>query len=81
MYFLHVMGDEKHKQPVILSQVECATICCPWRTGKTWEKAADPDAKSTTTASLFLEAPSHSPAATSTPRYQAAHAISDSDVT
>lgn len=52
-----------------LSQVGCDTTCCPWRIGRILERAADHDAKSTTTALLYLEAPSLSPAATLTPRY------------
>lgn len=58
-----------------LSQVGCATTCCPWRTGRIWERAADRDARSTTTASLCSEAPSLNPAATSTPRYQGSKCI------
>lgn len=53
-----------------LSQVGCATTCCLWRIVRTWERAAGRDGRSTTTASLCLEAHSRSPAATSTPRYQ-----------
>lgn len=57
-----------------LSQVGCATTCCPWRIGRIWERAADLVARSTTTASLCLGALSLSPVAISTPRYQVTHA-------
>lgn len=65
---------QKKKHPVLLSQVGCATTCCPWRIGRILERAAGPDSRSMTTASLCLEAPSLSPAATSTLRYWAPHA-------
>ena len=65
---------KKKKSWCFCPKVGCATTCCPWRTGKTWERAAGFDARSMTTASPCLEAPSLSPVATSTLRYQAAHA-------
>lgn len=62
----HICGI---KRLVLLHQVGCATTCCPWRIGRTWERAAGHDAKSTTIALHCLEALSLSPAVTSTQRY------------